>query len=316
MKEFATFFKEIASQYEARAKSFSRVQSSLNETLHGDTFLSPTGGLAQTHKLLTSFHNDQRMASETARQIQLQIVQQLNAVRHDLGQKVKEIKNLSNDFKNNVDKEKEATRKSIMTYLDALSAVSSNSEAASKQDPFLVKMGVERQIRKLLAEENYLHKVCITIILDRLGSCSNICRRIKTLNQAVVNSRASWFKRSKRHSRHMERLSRTKVSPTSTSTPAWIQSSFRCQRIENGQSLSARNPTLFLPKLRSGRLSTFTTQATITLPPPRLEVDHWRESPSTSNPFRQDGLFYLLHICMNCKYQCSLFTFRDTDSSM
>jgi hypothetical protein len=160
LKEFATFFKEIASQYEIRAKSFSRVQSALNTTLHGDTFLNPNGGLAQTHKLLSSFHNDQRVAAENARQIELQIVQQLNAVRYDLGQKVKEIKNLASDFKNNVDKEKEATRKSIVAYLDALSAFSSNSEVASKEDPFLVKLSVERQIRRLLSEENYLHRVC------------------------------------------------------------------------------------------------------------------------------------------------------------
>lgn len=85
---------------------------------------------------------------------------QLTGLRSDLSQKIKEIKNLSGDFKNSVDKETENTRKAVRSLQEALGLVDIDSSATSgKGDPYIIKLGVERQIDRQIDEENYLHKV-------------------------------------------------------------------------------------------------------------------------------------------------------------
>lgn len=80
---------------------------------------------------------------------------QLTGLRSDLGQKIKEIKGLSGDFKNNVDKETEGTRRAVRELQEALGSPSTDA----KSDPFLVRLGVDRQLGRQIEEENYLHRV-------------------------------------------------------------------------------------------------------------------------------------------------------------
>ena len=88
------------------------------------------------------------------------VINQLSGLRSDLGQKIKEIKSLSGDFKNSVDKEKDGTRRAVAAYGSALTfAESDPSAAASKGDPFIARLAVDRQGEKQIEEENYLHRV-------------------------------------------------------------------------------------------------------------------------------------------------------------
>lgn len=81
-------------------------------------------------------------------------------MRSDLQQKIKEIKGLSGDFKNNVEKEQEGTRRAVKSLTDALGMVDHDAAATSgKGDPFIIKLGVDRQVEKQIEEENYLHRV-------------------------------------------------------------------------------------------------------------------------------------------------------------
>jgi hypothetical protein len=90
------------------------------------------------------------------------IINSLTALRNDLNDKIKEIKGLSGDFKNNLEKEREATRKEIVRLTDALTAIDSNpKDAAAKGDPYLARLALERQLRRQIDEENYLHKVSV-----------------------------------------------------------------------------------------------------------------------------------------------------------
>jgi hypothetical protein len=88
---------------------------------------------------------------------------QLTGLRSDLQQKIKEIKSLSGDFKNSVDKEQEQTKRAVKSYQDALGQVDHDAAATTgKGDPFIIKMAVDRQLEKQIDEENYLHRVrCI-----------------------------------------------------------------------------------------------------------------------------------------------------------
>lgn len=88
------------------------------------------------------------------------MVLQLTGLRSDLQQKTKEIKSLSGDFKNTVDKEVEGTRKAVRNLQEALGLVDLDPAATSgKGDPFIVRLQVDRQIEKQIEEENYLHRV-------------------------------------------------------------------------------------------------------------------------------------------------------------
>lgn len=81
-------------------------------------------------------------------------------MRSDLQQKIKEIKNLSGDFKNTVDKEMEGTRKAVRTLQDVLGKnEADDASTVGKQDPFLMRLAVDRQVERQLDEENYLHQV-------------------------------------------------------------------------------------------------------------------------------------------------------------
>jgi hypothetical protein len=123
------------------------------------TFLS-TGGIADATSILKDYHKQALIESNKAREVENEIILQLTGLRSDLQQKIKEIKGLSGDFKNTVDKEVEITRKAVRHLQEALGLVDSDPAATSgKGDPFVVRMAVDRQVDKQIEEENYLHRV-------------------------------------------------------------------------------------------------------------------------------------------------------------
>lgn len=118
------------------------------------------GGLNDATRILRDFHKQSVSEANKAKDIESEVINQLSGLRSDLGQKIKEIKSLSGDFKNSVEKEKETTRKCVAQLEEALAIVDSDpSAAAGKGDPYVVKLGVERQVERQIDEENYLHRV-------------------------------------------------------------------------------------------------------------------------------------------------------------
>ena len=118
--------------------------------------------------ILKQYHKQALAESNKAKGIEEDIMVQLTGLRSDLSQKIKEIKNLSGDFKNSVDKETDNTRKAVRSYQEALGLVDTDSSATSgKGDPYIVKLGVERQIDKQIDEENYLHKASSCNVVQR-----------------------------------------------------------------------------------------------------------------------------------------------------
>lgn len=123
------------------------------------TFLI-SGGISDATDILKDYHRRAYLETNKAKEVEAEIVIQLSGLRNDLSQKIKEIKGLSGDFKNTVDKEVDATRKAVRNLHEALGLVDTDAAATSgKGDPFIIKMGVDRQIEKQLEEENYLHRV-------------------------------------------------------------------------------------------------------------------------------------------------------------
>lgn len=89
-----------------------------------------------------------------------EVIAQLTGLRSDLQQKIKEIKNLSGDFKNSVDRETETTKRNVRSLQEAIGGVDHDAGTTTgRGDPFLVKMTVDRQLERQIEEENYLHRV-------------------------------------------------------------------------------------------------------------------------------------------------------------
>jgi hypothetical protein len=123
------------------------------------TFLE-SGGLADATEILRDYHKQGVVEANKAREVETEVILQLTGLRSDLQQKTKEIKSLSGDFKNSVDKEVENTRKSVRNLQETLGLVDVDPSATSgKHDPFILRLQVDKQLEKQIEEENYLHRV-------------------------------------------------------------------------------------------------------------------------------------------------------------
>ena len=123
-----------------------------------------SGGIGDATHILRDFHKQALSEANKSRDVENEVIMQLTGLRSDLQQKIKEIKGLSGDFKNSVDKEQNNTRSAISQFQEALGLVDRDAAATSgKGDPFIVKLGVDRQLARQIEEENYLHRVWLCL---------------------------------------------------------------------------------------------------------------------------------------------------------
>ena len=165
LKSLIAYFREIQSSYDSRAKAIAKVQSAIGGISHPAVMLS-NDGLADATRILEDFHRHSLAEANKSREIENDVISGLSGLRSDLSQKIKEIKSLSGDFKNSVEKEKEATRREVEKLQEALQhADHEDSSATGKNDPYVVRLGVDRAVEKQIDEENYLHRVSLDFVL-------------------------------------------------------------------------------------------------------------------------------------------------------
>jgi hypothetical protein len=161
LKDLINYFRELSKGYDMRSKAFMASSNVISSSVIPSSFLT-SGGLGDATAILRDFHKQGIIESTKAKDVENEIVMQLTGLRSDLQQKIKEIKGLSGDFKNSVDKEQESTKKVVRNLQEALGMVDHDAAATSgKGDPFIIKLGVDRQLEKQMEEENYLHRVRI-----------------------------------------------------------------------------------------------------------------------------------------------------------
>lgn len=166
LKSLIAYFREIQSSYEMRAKAVHKVQGTISHITHPSIFMSENG-LSDATRILDEYHKRSMAEAHKSRDIENDVIGALTGLRSDLGQKIKEIKSLSGDFKNSVEKEKEGTRREVEKFQEALQhADHEDGSATGRNDPFVVKLGVERGIERQIDEENYLHRVCCAVLSD------------------------------------------------------------------------------------------------------------------------------------------------------
>jgi hypothetical protein len=164
LKSLIAYFREIQNSYDTRAKAVTKVQSAISGISHPAVMLSHDG-LSEATRILEDFHRHSLAEANKSREIENDVISGLTGLRSDLSQKIKEIKSLSGDFKNSVDKEKEATRREVEKLQEALQhADHEDSSSTGKNDPYVVRLGVDRAVEKQIDEENYLHRVSRDLI--------------------------------------------------------------------------------------------------------------------------------------------------------
>ncbi|CCF59756.1 hypothetical protein KAFR_0H03460 [Kazachstania africana CBS 2517] len=106
--------------------------------------------LSQYHGTLAS------MASKASKELTNEVIPRLEDLRRDLLVKIKEIKSLQSDFKNSCAKELQQTKNDMKHFIESLKDIKYNNPP--KHDPYLLKIVLDKQIKKQLIEENFLHE--------------------------------------------------------------------------------------------------------------------------------------------------------------
>ncbi|KAL7620028.1 phosphatidylinositol 4,5-bisphosphate-binding protein [Parahypoxylon ruwenzoriense] len=163
LKDLIAYFREIQSHYEHRSKSLLKLANVLNNTSTPAGFLA-SGGLDDALQLLKNHHKNAIIEANKAREIEEDVILALTGLRSDLNQKIKEIRSLSSDFKNSVEKEMDGTRRAVNALQEILGQNELDSSMTTgKQDPYLLRLAVDRQVERQLDEENYLHKAYLNL---------------------------------------------------------------------------------------------------------------------------------------------------------
>ena len=192
LKDLITYFRDIQKTYESRSKSLYTLSNVISNITAPPQFRS-NGGISDAYSILRDYHKQSIAEGNKAKSIEEEVIVQLTGLRSDLAQKIKEIKSLSGDFKNNVDKETEGTRRAVRDFQNALET----SGTDPRSDPYLIRLGVDRQLGRQIEEENYLHRVCI---LDETywTRIDIFLRHFLTLKAQGASLSPSWWEKSKR----------------------------------------------------------------------------------------------------------------------
>ncbi|KAL8713948.1 MAG: hypothetical protein Q9220_002094 [cf. Caloplaca sp. 1 TL-2023] len=163
LKDLITYFRDVQKSYESRSKTLYTLSNVINNTSMPPAFLTE-GGIGDAIHVLRDYHKQAIAEGNKAKTVEEDVVSQLTGLRSDLQQKIKEIKSLSGDFKNNVDKETEGTRRAVRDLQEALGIAETDPNTShGKDDPYIVKLGVDRQLERQIEEENYLHRAFLNL---------------------------------------------------------------------------------------------------------------------------------------------------------
>ncbi|KAI1288995.1 hypothetical protein F5Y03DRAFT_401368 [Xylaria venustula] len=154
---------EIQNHYEHRSKSLLKLANVCNNISAPPGFLT-SGGLDEALQILRGYHKTAILEANKSKEIEGDVILALTGLRSDLNLKMKEIKSLSGDFKNSVEKEMEGTRKAVRALQEVLGQNEVDpSITTGKQDPYLLRLAVDRQVERQLDEENYLHQAYLNL---------------------------------------------------------------------------------------------------------------------------------------------------------
>lgn len=159
LKGLIAYFREVQLTYERKCESYTGLTKMLGTTQSAWEFLMPKA-MGDTFHLLDDYNEKALEEANKAREIHDKIILALAGLRDNLLLKIKEIRSFSGEFKNSVDKEMATSQRAIDHLHDALKQWDTNPASInSSQDPYLLRLIAERNLRKQFKAENSLHQV-------------------------------------------------------------------------------------------------------------------------------------------------------------
>ncbi|RKF83637.1 Phosphatidylinositol 4,5-bisphosphate-binding protein SLM1 [Golovinomyces cichoracearum] len=163
LKNLITCFREIQASYDHRKKSLLKISNILKNTIVPPGFLK-YGGIHDATLILKKYHRKSSTDAKKFKDIENDVILALVELRSDLKQKIKEIKNLSGDFKNCLEKRMESTYRTFNEFHESLGLTDIDStHFKGRPDPYLLKLATDHMIKKQITEENYLHQAYLNL---------------------------------------------------------------------------------------------------------------------------------------------------------
>lgn len=137
-----------------------------NEIYQQNFFLSQgAGSIHDIPNILINYHSSSaNLASQASKELNTMVIPRLEDLRRELLVKIKEIKSLDSDFKTRIAKELSQTKIEMSQYQRSVEeAKYSSQNVMAKNDPYLTKIVLDKQIRRQITEENYLHEAYINL---------------------------------------------------------------------------------------------------------------------------------------------------------
>lgn len=124
-----------------------------------------SGSIQDLPTILYQYHaNAALLAQSVVKELNGTIIPRLDDLKRDLLVKIKEIRSLQSDFRNNVDHLEQETKSSLRVFTHSIeTSKRSPNSLAPRNDPYLLKYSLDRQIKRQLTEENYLHEAFVNI---------------------------------------------------------------------------------------------------------------------------------------------------------
>ncbi|CCH62185.1 hypothetical protein TBLA_0G02450 [Henningerozyma blattae CBS 6284] len=145
-----------------------------NEAKANQKFFLPLGhgSIQDLPTILNQYHGSLATnASKMSKELTNEVIPRLEYLRRDLLIKIKEIKLLESDFKNSCGKELQQTKQDMKRFQDSVeewnnlskvndiaAATQTNTNKNKYQDPYITKLILDKQIKRQITEENFLHE--------------------------------------------------------------------------------------------------------------------------------------------------------------
>ncbi|CEP22690.1 unnamed protein product [Cyberlindnera jadinii] len=130
-----------------------------------------SGSVQDVQILLKKYHlNLAQQQMKIVEQLETKLIPRLEELQKDLMTKIREIKSLNGDFKNNMDTEIAISGQLLDEFMLSVKKLKNGDESSlhSKTDPFLLRLKLELQLKQQLHQENYLEEAYINLQITGL----------------------------------------------------------------------------------------------------------------------------------------------------
>lgn len=142
-----------------------------------------SGSVQDIQILLKKYHlNLAQQQMKIVHELETKIIPRLEDLQRDLLTKIREIKKLNGDFKNNIDTEIAISGQLLDDYLLNVKKLKRGDEStlSAKTDPFLLRLKFELQLKQQLHQENYLVEAFINLQITGLDLEKIVYHEIQT----------------------------------------------------------------------------------------------------------------------------------------